>query len=219
MIASLRAPKQARSVETYNRILDAAEAVMTEKSFDDATIEEIVSRANLTTGAFYARFRNKEALFRHLEDRMTREFISIFSEATAPPDGTGAAGAIRKMVSLWAGEYFRRRPVARAVVLRSHVDAAMRRRVQSLNQLNFDRSIRFVSGAAKIDHADPAEALAFGFLAVRCVLRETILFREFWPGRSAPTREFLVEEVTRMVLRYLGIAERPKSTRDEEGEA
>ena len=207
MSASLRVPRQARSVETLNRLLDAAEAVMEQKSFDDATIEEIVSRAGVTTGAFYARFRNKEALFRHLEDRLTREFIAIFAEATDPARFVPprAETILRHIIAVWAREYFRRRATARALLLRSHTDPALRRRVQNLNRLNFLKSFRLLSRQATVRHDTPAFALDFALLAARCVLRETILFREVWPSRMPLSEETIVEEVTRMTLRYLGI--------------
>ena len=206
MSAALREPKQARSVETCNRLLDAAEAIMEEKSFDEATIEDIVSRAGLTTGAFYARFRNKEALFRHLEDRMTSEFIAIFSEVTAGT-GTAARGGelLRRIIAVWASEYVRRRPVARALVLRSHTDVPIHRRLQNLNRLNHARTIRGLTRDNAIRHPNRAVAVDFAMLAARSVLREAILFREVWPGRPPLSVDALVRELTRMTLAYLGI--------------
>jgi AcrR family transcriptional regulator len=207
MSAIVREPKQARSVETRDRLLDAAEAIMEEKSFDDATIEEIVSRAGLTTGAFYARFRNKEALFRHLEDRMTSEFVAIFSEVTAAP-GAAARGAelLRRIIAVWAREYVRRRSVARALVLRSHTDAQIHGRLQNLNRLNHARTFRVLGRESAIRHPNRALAIDFALLAARSVLRETILFREVWPGRPPLDEDGLVRELTRMTLAYLGLS-------------
>jgi AcrR family transcriptional regulator len=217
MSVALREPKQARSVETYGRLLDAAEAIMGEKSFDDATIEEIVSRAGLTTGAFYARFRNKEALLRHLEDRMTSEFTAVFSEVT---DGASAsargAELLERIIGVWAREYARRRPVARALVLRSHTDAQVHRRLQDLNRLNHAKIFRRLTRESAIRHPNRALAVDFALLAARSVLRETILFREVWPGRPALPEEGLVRELTRMTLAYLGFSGSGDDAEDEE---
>ena len=58
----IRPPQQARSQETLGRILDAAEALVAEKGFDDTPISEIVQRAGSSVGAFYTRFPAKDAL-------------------------------------------------------------------------------------------------------------------------------------------------------------
>ena len=62
----VRPPQQARSQETLHRILDAAEVLVAEKSFEDASVSEIVRRANSSVGAFYARFEDKDAVLRVL---------------------------------------------------------------------------------------------------------------------------------------------------------
>ena len=61
-----RPPQQSRSRETLDRILDAAEQVLAEKAFGEATLAEIMDRAGVTVGAFYRRFPDKNALLRHL---------------------------------------------------------------------------------------------------------------------------------------------------------
>ena len=46
-----RAPRQARSEATYRRLLDAAERLLSEESFDRVTVAEIAARAGVTIGA------------------------------------------------------------------------------------------------------------------------------------------------------------------------
>ena len=55
-IPRFRPPRQTRSQATLDRILDAAERVFEEKSFSEATVAEIMSRAGVTVGAFYRRY-------------------------------------------------------------------------------------------------------------------------------------------------------------------
>ncbi len=61
--------KQNRSQETARRIVDAMEALLREKSFDQLTMTEIARHAGLTPGAIYRRFENKDALLPHIFDR------------------------------------------------------------------------------------------------------------------------------------------------------
>src|SRR2546430_7916872 len=68
-IPRFRPPQQTRSQETLDRILDAAERVLDEKSFTEATLAEIMERAGVTVGAFYRRFPDKDALLHLLDER------------------------------------------------------------------------------------------------------------------------------------------------------
>ena len=57
------------NIDKFNKkkqaILDAAITVFIEKGFKEATMREIAAAANLTTGALYHHFTNKEELFYH----------------------------------------------------------------------------------------------------------------------------------------------------------
>lgn len=56
-------PQQKRSEQSLAKILGAAEGLVARGGFDDASITEIVDEAGLSVGAFYARFKDKSALF------------------------------------------------------------------------------------------------------------------------------------------------------------
>ena len=70
-------PQQARSKETMNRFVLAAERLLREKPFDDITIGEIVDGAERTVGSFYARFDDKWALLRTVVHRYLEQ-IRVF---------------------------------------------------------------------------------------------------------------------------------------------
>lgn len=57
-------PKQARSLKTEQALLDALEALLVQKSFGDLTVSELAREADLTTGAIYRRFKDKEDVLR-----------------------------------------------------------------------------------------------------------------------------------------------------------
>lgn len=76
-------PRQERSTKTQATILAAAREMLEEGGVKALTISGLAARAKLTTGAFYARFRNKEALLQTLfEETLSRngaamaEFLS-----------------------------------------------------------------------------------------------------------------------------------------------
>jgi AcrR family transcriptional regulator len=49
--------------ETVKRLIDAADAVIGEKGFQRASLDEIAARAGMTKGAIYSNFESKEHLF------------------------------------------------------------------------------------------------------------------------------------------------------------
>jgi len=64
---------QTRSRERRDRLLKAGEQVFAEHGFADTHISEIVSAAGCSTGSFYRRFKDKEALFLALQEDMHQQ--------------------------------------------------------------------------------------------------------------------------------------------------
>ncbi len=81
----VKRPRQQRSQETLERILEAAEARILEVGFEGATVAEIVKRAGSSVGAFYSRFPDKDALLRCLLDRFADE-VSVTVDAALQPE-------------------------------------------------------------------------------------------------------------------------------------
>ena len=109
----------------------------------------------------------------------------------------------RRLISV----YRRRRGIARALVLRSHADAPLRRRLEKLNSHNLPAFAPrgFASGRASTIRT-PDRAIEFALVAVRSICREVVLFRESWPRRRAESPDDdLARELTRQFLNYLGI--------------
>lgn len=61
--------RKERQAETRRRLLAAATRVFTAKGFHGASVSEIAAAASCTTGALYAHFESKEALFLALIDQ------------------------------------------------------------------------------------------------------------------------------------------------------
>ncbi len=56
-------PATRKRRQTVRRLIEAANAVVAEKGFQRASLEEIAARAGLTKGAIYSNFESKEHLF------------------------------------------------------------------------------------------------------------------------------------------------------------
>ena len=64
-----RKPKQARSVERVNRILDVAEVLFIEKGYATTTTREIATQAEIPIGSLYQFFPDKAAILQALAER------------------------------------------------------------------------------------------------------------------------------------------------------
>lgn len=63
------APKQARSIATEQKMLDAAESLLHQGDARQVTVENVVNLSGATVGSFYARFGSIDGLFDALHQR------------------------------------------------------------------------------------------------------------------------------------------------------
>jgi AcrR family transcriptional regulator len=73
-------PKQKRSSETLERMIDSAKKLILEDTFEQASVQMIVKKANSSVGSFYNLFKDKEALLRCLLDRYEEEILEKVME-------------------------------------------------------------------------------------------------------------------------------------------
>lgn len=96
---SIRKPRQDRSRRTLEAVLDAVEALIAERGVDVLKLGDIAARAGYTTGAIYARFRDKEALLEQLYDRFVGRAIEAMDEGYAAL--TAAGVDLAAALTLW----------------------------------------------------------------------------------------------------------------------
>ena len=210
-IPRFRPPQQTRSRETLDRILDAAERVLDEKSFTEATLAEIMERAGVTVGAFYRRFPDKDALLHLLDERFFREMQARADELLDPNHWQGAS--ISEILSEFArtavNVYTARRGVARSLFLRARVDPVIQATARQVNARCIDRLRALLldpGRRAEVTHLDPDRAIALGFMMFFGALRETTVFGEVWPEHRQLVGDDLGHEMGRLYLAYLGVS-------------
>jgi AcrR family transcriptional regulator len=212
----IRPPRQARSQETLDRILDAAEALVAEKGFEDTPVSEIVARAESSVGAFYARFHDKQGLLHALYERYYEEAVATTDVTLAPDrwEGAGAEELIREVVPFLVTIFRERRGLMRAFVVRNHTHPEFQARQQRLSHYVVARlSALLLARREQLSHPDPEHATRFGFMLVFSALESMILFGELRDSLLTFTDEDLAEELTRSTLAYLGIPPSSKETR------
>jgi AcrR family transcriptional regulator len=208
----VRPPQQARSQQTLDRLLDAAEALVSEKGFDDTPVAEIARRAGSSVGAFYSRFPDKDALIGALNERFLAQAVATADAALDPARWQRATiGEIAEAVVRFLVEIHRQqRGLLRAFAQRMRVDAEFHARRERLSEhIATGLSALLLAHRAEIRHDDPQRAAGFALTMVFGVLEHTILFGELRSGVFAWADDDLSTELARAFLAYLTVPSRP----------
>lgn len=204
----VRPPQQARSRETLDRILDAAETLVSEKGFEDAPVAEVVRRAGSSVGAFYARFRDKDGLIHALYERFLEQATATADDALDPArwEGAGIAEVLDSVVRFLVHIYREQERLIRAFVLRNHTHPEFQARQERLSHYVSERLAALVlARREEIAHPDPERAVRFGITQIFSTVEAAILFGELRSGALVLSDEHLAVELTRAYLAYLGV--------------
>lgn len=204
----LREPKQDRSKATLARILESARKAMETKNFDDATLAEVVEGAGVTVGAFYARFPDKAALLRFMEQEAYEDLGAVVAGAGEPEPIASASPA--QLVSTLLGEmartYREHRGMISTILLKSRSDPDRQRRRMDFTAEFVRKGISQLQAAsASLDHPPSDREWRIALLFALSALRDAIVFEEDWWAGEGDDDETLVAELTSAVLAYLKI--------------
>ncbi|MEM7199791.1 MAG: helix-turn-helix domain-containing protein [Planctomycetota bacterium] len=204
----LRRPKQARSQRTLEQILDAAEQLLEGRTFESISVAELVREAGTSVGAFYTRFRDKDALLPALYERYDRWVAGRAARTRAARpwasldfDAT-AAWVAGEIITLFRHRRYLLRAMTLFARLRPEkVDDATRLGRQQ--QLSFLREA-LLAHRATITHPDPERAADHTVFMAAAVCREAVLFRDAPHAKThGMTFAELHQELTRFITHYL----------------
>lgn len=83
-LEGFREPRQERSRRTLDRIVGATEALLCERGAGDLTVEDVVTRADTSVGAFYTRFDGKRVAVAFVRERSWDEARRMWRAFLAP---------------------------------------------------------------------------------------------------------------------------------------
>lgn len=212
------APKQERSARTQAAILRAARETISADGIESLTISGVAARVGLTTGAFYARFRNKDALLHALfeETLVANEAAMDQFRRSLSADRAPLAEVISTFV-----------PQAMELV---RDNSALFRLFGSDHrgpQSERDRAIRLLEAviepvqnllherSEELPHPDPDVAAAMLVVMMQGIVEWALLLRQS-SNPVVPTRDDeLASEIIRALLGYLGLtaARTPQQSR------
>lgn len=203
--------QQARSRATEERILDAAERMLADRSFDDLAVMEIAREAGISVGGFYSRFEGKDALLTVLhdryEERRTRRLAAAFAvERWRDRDPAGRfRGVVTEIVGLMQDD----RHVLRTFLLRywSRPEDAAPVFAERLGGL-YDRAREIMLlDRDRMAVEDPEEAARAALGIVMGACRDIIVMKDpSQPGHPRVPPDRLIAYLTTAALAVAGLA-------------
>jgi AcrR family transcriptional regulator len=204
----VRPTHQARSQETLERILEAAEELVSERGFDNASVSEIVRRANSSVGAMYARFNDKDSLLVCLHERFCEQALATADEALDPArwEGASIAEIFSTTTPFLVHTFQTKRGLIRAFIARCSCDDQFLERASRVGRQISEKLLTLLlARRGEIKHPDPVMAIDFGLRMTFDTLDHETVYADFQRGKIKLSREQLAEELTRAFLSYLGV--------------
>jgi AcrR family transcriptional regulator len=203
--------QQARSRETQESLLVAAEHVFADVGISQATVAQICERAGVAVGTFYGRFPDKDALLVFWYERFFRRgriaFDRAFSDAMW--EGRAPTDIVRGWVQARVLHYRRNRKLFKALLV--HVRGRPNPAFQPFAGLLLLPTLQRLShlllkGTVAVRHGEPAIALRMAVIMTESSIQTMVLFHEPSGDDVALTDDVLVEQLADAMSAYLRIS-------------
>jgi AcrR family transcriptional regulator len=200
---AVREPRQRRTREQWERILDAGVQLVEKGGYEAFTIAALCDAAGVPPRALYARAATKDALFLAVYERGMAKVHAgevVFADRDAwdlADPLTRIEQAVRRLVQIFIDNA----DFLRAVVLVSGVHPEVRRRGEAYRSRIGELFTSVLTPVTVTPtHADPARARDFCFSMVFSAM---VVRTAYGPGFGHHAPEPASEDLTTMVQRYL----------------
>jgi AcrR family transcriptional regulator len=202
----VRPPKQKRSRDSLERVLEAATALLEENGFEAFTIQDVSGRADVSVGAIYARFGSKENLLRAVH-RRAMEALGAEQDVAASLDGQAVAtarDAIVAAVNQVAGVFRGHDKLLRAFMHIGAIDDEIARR-GSQGSIELSRSFKeaVLAYRDEIAHSDPELAADVAFRMAYSTFARQVMYGPVFESDRPVEWDELVREVASACAAYL----------------
>ena len=192
-------PKQARSRESQQRILEATLALLEDRHFESMTIADIAEHAEMAVGNFYKRFKNKEALLPHLYAEYNRRFASFAQEFQGAPSDDPWRIVVRGTVKFFVAN----RGLIRALHLHSRLNPALVPEGSTEDRAKLYHSLEPLVTQPGLSSRARQRRARLAALAMVSSITEAILYPDMTPGvATGLSQSQLVDELSGMLASY-----------------
>jgi AcrR family transcriptional regulator len=202
--APVRPPKQKRSQESLERVLEASIGLLEDRGFDAFTVQEVSQRAEVSVGAIYARFGSKENLLRAVHRHSMEALQEAQTEAVAALDGRPAREVIVEAVRTIAGIFRGNEPLLRAFMHLGAVDEEISRRgSEASTDLAKQFEATILGHGDEIAHPSPETAVDVAFRMAYCTFARQVMYGPTFESNRPIGWDELVDEVGNACAAYL----------------
>jgi AcrR family transcriptional regulator len=193
-------PRQQRSKDTVDAILDATTRVLKQAGFDGLTTNAVAEKAGVSIGSVYQYFPNKEAMVSALIERhvhaMNAAILGELARVATMPVAQAARAVIELTLSAHAID-----PALHRVLTEQVPRIGKLAKLRELDNI----SHRMVAGllAARRDEIAVDDVELAAFVLVSAI--ESIVHRAALLYPDMLRDPHLVDEATKLVTRYLGV--------------
>lgn len=210
------APQQARSRESLNKLLRAAQEVLGQKGLKGATIPVIAQHAGLTPGAVYRRFRDKDALLEAVILRMLKRQDEGIRVALTPDMARQIPLPVfaEQLIHSLLASYRRQAGMIRAMrqFTQARLQTPFFRRAARLEVSTYQYLVElFLVHREEIQHPEPKIAVSFAIMTLISTLMELVVAEgdlKLWKTLLPQDDAALKVELSRAFLSYLGVKQK-----------
>ena len=197
-----RQPRQSRSAASLERVVQSAEKILAEHTYEDLTITRIVAESGVSVGAIYARFSNKEGIFNALVARFMNDTLQEFQDLDRDAWASSSLDeAIDQLVEVNARLYRRHRGILRAIFIRTRLvqDSELVAATETYNESVAANLLELMQlHAHHIEHPDSSEAINVAIETITAMLREHFVLRN-----DPPSTADAIGRISKLVKVYL----------------
>ncbi len=197
---------QGRSRDTLERILDAAERLLSKRLFRDISVADIAKAAHASPTSLYARFESKQALLGAIFQRYAASQRESIDQLLAVGQWRHVplASALRQTLPVVLGIYRAKQGLIRAFLEQAAEDARFRQAWAEVGEFIRERVTRLVMDhVSEVGHPQPEQGVRLALETLFATIALRIVMHDF----NAPQVDALTDDLSGMMLRHMGIAE------------
>jgi AcrR family transcriptional regulator len=206
----LREPKQERSRRSFERVQDAALALLVERGPDAFTLAEVCTRADASMGAIYNRVNGKDDLIRLIHEREMARIDSDTTKALQTTDlqGPELRDAVAELIAAVTVLLRRDAEVLRPFMLLAATDQQISIRGRQSAAVMRDLFGELLSRrSSEIRHPDPVAAIDWCFTIVYSVVARRLGLGSTMEGAAdGGDWDYIVPNLVDTVTAYLSLA-------------
>lgn len=192
---------QARSRATVDALIEATARILVKEGFDRASTNRIAEEAGVSIGSLYQYYPSKEALVAAVIDRHQQELMQVVRNALAEVSALPLEEGVRRLIAV-AIDAHRVNPKLHRVLAEQIPRTGRLKNVEAFNRETYALFRSYLeSHRVEVRAADLDLAAFVCVTSVEALTHTAVLHRpEVLSDKAAGA---LVEEATRLVLRYL----------------